>query len=81
MLENLLKFYRKSDSATKRRSWLHLSEKLVLENGKVAILSFTEPIQLILRISEVLGSLKKRKRSKMTSCLVGYVNVSHGKLT
>jgi hypothetical protein len=32
------------------------AEKLVLEKGKVSDPVFTEPIQFILRISEVLGS-------------------------
>jgi hypothetical protein len=62
MLENLLEFYRKSDGATKKKILgCIFSEKLVLENGKVATLPFTEPIQLTLRISEVLGNSKKKK--------------------
>jgi hypothetical protein len=40
------------------------AEKLVLEKGKVATTVFTEPIQLILRISEVLGSSKKKQEVK-----------------
>ena len=61
MLENLVDFYRKSDGATKKKIPGCFSEKLVLEKGKVATLPFTEPIQLILRISEVLGSSKKKQ--------------------
>jgi hypothetical protein len=48
------------------------AEKLVLEKGKVATPVFTEPVQLIFRISEVLGSSKKNKRSILTSCVVLY---------
>jgi len=48
----------------KEDPWLHLAKKLVLEKGKVTTPVFTEPIQLILRVSEVLGSYKKNKRSK-----------------
>jgi len=57
ILENLLEYYRKSNGATKKKILSTIfAEKLVLENGKVAIPDFTEPIQLIFRISEVLGS-------------------------
>jgi hypothetical protein len=52
--ESLLEFYRKSDGCI-------FAEKLVLEKGKVATSTFTEPIQFILRISEVLGSYKKKQ--------------------
>jgi polygalacturonase len=38
----------------------------------VITMVFTEPIQLIFRISEVLGSSKKNKRSILTSCAVWY---------
>jgi hypothetical protein len=62
MLENLLEYYRKSDGATKKKILgCIFAKKLVLEKGKVATPVFTEPIQLILRISEVLGSSKKKQ--------------------
>jgi len=38
-----------------------LDEKLVLEKGKVAAHVFTEPIQFIINVSEVLGSSKKKQ--------------------
>jgi len=57
MLENLLEFYRKSDGKIKKKILgCIFAEKLVLEKGKFATPVFTEPIQLIFRISEVLGS-------------------------
>jgi site-specific DNA recombinase len=73
MLENLLEFYRKSDGATKKKILSCIfAEKLVFEKGKVATPVFTEPVQLILRINEVLGSSKRNKRSILTSCASGY---------
>jgi len=57
MLENLLEYYRKSDGATRKKILNTIfAEKLIVINGKFAIPVFTEPIQLIFRISEVLGS-------------------------
>jgi hypothetical protein len=47
-------------------------KKLIFGKKKVATLASTQPIQLILRISEVLGSSKKNKRSILTSCAVWY---------
>jgi ABC-type phosphate transport system auxiliary subunit len=64
MLENLLEFYRKSNGTTMKK--IHgciFAEKLVLDNGKVVTPVFTEPIQLIFRISEVLRRSEKRKMS------------------
>ena len=62
MLENLLEFYRKSDGKTKKKILSCIfAEKLVLEKGKVATPVFTEPIQLMLRISEALRSSDKKK--------------------
>jgi hypothetical protein len=73
MLENLLEYYRKSDGATKKKILgCIFEEKLVLENGRVATSTFTEPIQFIINASEVLGSSKKDKRSILTSCASGY---------
>lgn len=73
MLENLVEYYRKSDGSTKKKILgCIFSEKLVLEKGKDATHIFTEPIQSIINISRALGDSKKRKRSKMTSCLVWY---------
>jgi hypothetical protein len=65
-MSNLLGFYRKSDGATKKKMAGYIFvEKLVLEKGEVAIRVFTEPIQLILRICEVLGSSPKKTRDRI----------------
>jgi hypothetical protein len=62
MLENLLEYYRKSDGASKKKTLNTIfAEKLVLENGRVATSTFTEPIQFINNASEVLGSSKKKQ--------------------
>jgi hypothetical protein len=51
--ENLVEFSRKSDwSTNKKILGCIFAEKLVLEKGKVATLSFKITIHLILRISE-----------------------------
>jgi len=61
MMENLLEYYRKSDGATKKKILNTIfAEKLIVVNGKVATPVFTVPIQLIFRISEVLGSNFKK---------------------
>ena len=73
MLENLLEYYRKSDGATKKKILgCIFAEKLVLENGRVATSTFTEPIQFILNASEVLGSSKNKKEvgNDILTCLV-----------
>ena len=62
MLENFLEYYRKSDGAAKKKILgCIFAEKLVLENGRVATSTFTEPIQFIINASEVLGSSKKKQ--------------------
>jgi hypothetical protein len=56
MLENLLEFYRKSNGAAKKKiPGCIFSEKLVLENGKVATTQFTFTKQVILNASLELG--------------------------
>jgi hypothetical protein len=73
MLENLLEYFRKANGATKKKILGSIfSEKLVLEKGKVATPVFTEPIQLILRISEVMGSHGKSRRPTLTFWAVWY---------
>jgi hypothetical protein len=73
MLENLLEYYRKSDSGAKKKILgCIFAGKLVLENGRVATSTFTDPIQFIINASEVLTSSKKNKRSILTSCAVWY---------
>src|SRR5665647_2455477 len=62
MLENLLEYYRKSDGVTKKKILNTIfAEKLIVVKGKVLEPVFTEPIQLIFRISEVLRSSEKEK--------------------
>jgi len=62
MLENLVDFYSKSEGATKKKiPGCIFSEKLVLESGRVATSTLTEPIQFIINASEVLGSSKKKQ--------------------
>jgi hypothetical protein len=59
--ENLVKLFRGSDRSTNKKILgCIFVEKLVFEKGKVATPVFMEPVQLILRISEVLGSSKKK---------------------
>lgn len=71
MLENLLEFYRKSDGAAKKKILGTIfAEKLVLEKGKVLAPVFTEPLQLILRISEVLRRSEKKKEVDLNQSLV-----------
>jgi len=65
MLENLVEYYRKSDGATKKKILgCIFSKKLVFENKKDATHFFTEPIQLIMRISKGLGRSKKKTRDQ-----------------
>lgn len=71
MLGNLLEFYQKSDGATKKKILSTIfAEKLVLENGKVATPVFTEPIKLIIRISEVLRTSNNKKEVDFDHSLV-----------
>jgi len=37
------------------------SEKLVMEKGRVATMSFTEPIQVLFKIAKVLQGFKNKK--------------------
>ena len=71
MLENLLEYYRKADGGTKKKILGNIfAEKLVLKNGKVEAPVFTEPVQLILRISEVLRRSEKKKEVDLNQSLV-----------
>jgi hypothetical protein len=57
MLENLLEYYRKANGTTKKKILgCIFAEKLVLEKGKVTAPIFTEPLQLIMRLSNSLRS-------------------------
>jgi hypothetical protein len=71
MLENLLEYYRKANGMTKKKiPGCIFAEKLVLDNGKVITPVFTEPIQLILRISAELGSSEKKNDANISQSLV-----------
>ena len=71
MLENLVEYYRKSDGKTKKKILSCIfAEKLVLDKGTVLTPVFTEPIQLILRISEVLESSDNKKDIQINQSLV-----------
>ena len=71
MLENLLEYYRKADGATKKKILNTIfAEKLIVINVRVATPVFTVPIQLIFRISEVLGSSEKKKEVDFDQSLV-----------
>jgi len=71
MLENLLDYYTKSDGVTKKKILNTIfAEKLIVINGKVAAPVFTEPMQLIFRISEVLRRSEKKKEVDLNQSLV-----------
>ena len=71
MLANLLEYYRKSDGVTKKKILNNVfAEKLIVINGKVIEPVFTEPIQLILRISEVMRRSEKNKEVDLNQSLV-----------
>jgi hypothetical protein len=58
-----VEIYRKSDCATKKKiPACNSDKKLIFGKKKVATPVFTEPVQHILRIREVLGSYKKSRR-------------------
>ena len=62
MLENLTGFYKEVDGQTKRKILSCIfSEKLVLEKGRVATTHFTEPIQVLFKITKVLQGSKNKK--------------------
>jgi hypothetical protein len=70
MLENLLEYYRKSNGTTKKKILSTIfAEKLILEKGIVSPV-FTEPIQLILRISRVLRRSENKKEVDLNQSLV-----------
>lgn len=71
MLENLLEYYRKANGTTKKKILgCIFAEKLVLDKGKVVTPVFTEPIRLILRISEDLGSSEKKDDVVLSQSMV-----------
>jgi hypothetical protein len=71
MLADLLSFYKKSDGSTKNRILsCILAEKIHFEKNKDAAITFTTPINVLLSAGKSLVRGKKKKRSKMTSCLV-----------
>jgi len=69
--ELLLELFRKPESFTKKKIHGYIfAGKLVLEKGKATTPVFTEPIQLILRISEVLRRSEKKKEVDLNQSLV-----------
>ena len=70
-LENLLECYRKSDGITKMKILGNIfAEKLALLKGKVTTPVFTEPIQRIFIISEVMRRSEKKKEAELNQSLV-----------
>ena len=71
MLESLLEYYRKSEGVTKKKILNTIfAEKLIVVKGKVLEPVFTEPIQFILRISEVLRRSENKKEVDLNQSLV-----------
>lgn len=65
MLENLVGFYKSVDGRTKNKILgCIFSEKLYLEEKKVATPKFTTPIELLLNASKVLQNGKNKKEVK-----------------
>ena len=65
MLENLVGFYKSVDGRTKNKILgCIFSEKLYLEEKKVATPKFTTPIELLLNASKVLQNCKNKKEVK-----------------
>jgi hypothetical protein len=66
-----LEYYRKSDGVTKKKILNTIfAEKLILEKGEIVSPAFTEPIQLILRISKVLRKSENKKEVDLNQSLV-----------
>lgn len=63
MLEDLVSYYKKADGLTKKKILgCIFSEKLVLENGRVATTPFTIPVQVLFNASKALeGSANKKE--------------------
>ena len=71
MLINLLEYYRKSDGVNEKKILNSIfAEKLIVVNGKVTEPIFTEPIRIILRISEALRVSEKKKEVDLNQSLV-----------
>lgn len=71
MLENLVSYYRKSNGVAKKKILgCIFTEKIVLENGKVATTPFTTPILVLLNATKVLGRTTKKKEieNDLLSC-------------
>ena len=60
--ENLVEYYKSVDGKTKNKILgCIFSEKLVIEDGEVANIKFTKPIQLLLNASKGLKKLDNKK--------------------
>jgi site-specific DNA recombinase len=86
MLEDLVSYYRKADGLTKKKILSCIfSEKVVLENGRVATIPFTTPVQVLFNASKVLEESKNKKEveNDLLSCMappageVSYFILSH----
>jgi hypothetical protein len=77
MLENLPEYYRKANGTTRKKiPGCIFAEKPVLDKGKVVTPVFTEPIQLILRISEVLRRSENKKEVDLNQTLVATLTIN-----
>ncbi len=71
MIENFLAYYSKSDGVTNKKILNTIfDEKLIVVWWKIAIPVFTVPIQLIVRISEVMRRTEKKKEVDLNQSLV-----------
>jgi site-specific DNA recombinase len=62
MLENLTGYYKQADGQTKRKILgCIFSGNLFFEEGRVATTPFTEPIQVLFKIANVLQGCKNKK--------------------
>jgi hypothetical protein len=69
MFENLVEYYRKADGNTKKKiPGCIVTEKLIIEKGRVANTQFTIPVQVLLNTVKGFQGSKKRRRSNLTSC-------------
>ena len=62
MLENLVPFFRNADGRTKKKVLSCIfSEKMTLENGRVATTPFSQPVSILLMIIKELEGSKNKK--------------------
>src|ERR1035437_238434 len=72
MMENLSTFYRNSNGETKKKILSCIfSEKIILEKGRVATMSFTAPIRVLLERIKLLEECKNKKEVDFDLLFVG----------